>query len=255
LDWEIKICLVEQMLRLLILFVIPCSIIALLLQKCRILKKPTPTSTIPIRAYLNSEFFDTANYDNVKFTILGGGAFSLALSNVLAYKNISSSLLVRNETVAQHINQYRYHPKYLPDCQLPHQLTATCDPVEAFKGATYIVHAVPMQQSRSFLTSMKPYIPGGVPILSVAKGVEQGTFCLMNDVIEQTLGHDTRAAFLSGPSFAKEMMEGHATAVVIASTDISLAKELADIFSSVKFRCHTSSDVKVRFPFFLKIET
>lgn len=40
-------------------------------------------------------------------------------------------------------------------------------------------------------------------------------------------------------------MDGEATAVVIASTEAALAKELAEIFSSVEFRCHTSSDVVV----------
>ena len=38
-------------------------------------------------------------------------------------------------------------------------------------------------------------------------------------------------------------MDGEATAVVIASEYESLAKELAEILSSVEFRCHTSRDV------------
>ena len=101
-----------------------------------------------------------------------------------------------------------------------------------------------MQSSRQFLSDMKQYLPPEAPILSVTKGVEQSTFCLMNDVIQQTLGTERRAAFLSGPSFAKEIMDGQATAVVIASTDDLLASELTEILSSVEFRCHTSRDVK-----------
>ena len=112
------------------------------------------------------------------------------------------------------------------------------------KNAHYVVHAVPMQQSRGFLNSVKEHIPPDVPILSVTKGVEQGTFSLMNDVIVETLGEDKRAAFLSGPSFAKEIMDGFATAVVIASKDDTLASELSELLSSVEFRCHTSRDVK-----------
>ena len=107
------------------------------------------------------------------------------------------------------------------------------------------VYKPPMQQSRSFLTSMKPYLSTKIPILSVSKGVEQNTFALMNDIISETLGIDQRAAFLSGPSFAREIMNGQATAVVIASEDANLSKELAVMLSSVEFRCHTSRDVKV----------
>jgi glycerol-3-phosphate dehydrogenase (NAD+) len=183
-------------------------------------------------------------YKSTRFTIMGGGAFSLALAKVLSYKNIHSTLLVRNQTVADYINTNHYHPKYLRDSPLPIQLWATADPAEAFINTTHIIHAVPMQQSRKFLTSIKQHLPKDVPVLSVSKGVEQGTFCLMNDIISQSLGTDTRAAFLSGPSFAKEIMNGEATAVVIASTDDSLAIEFTEILSSVEFRCHTSRDVK-----------
>lgn len=181
----------------------------------------------------------------IKFALLGGGAFSLALSKVLSYKNISTTMLVRNQTVADYINEKHYHPKYLPESLLPMQLYATSDPAEALSDATFVIHAVPMQQSREFLENMKPYLSPNIPILSVTKGVEQTTFCLMNDIISQTLGQEQKAAFLSGPSFAKEIMNGEATAVVIASTDDALSSELAEILSSEEFRCHTSRDVKV----------
>ena len=182
-------------------------------------------------------------FSHIKFSILGGGAFSLAMARVLSYKNISCNLLVRSESVAQYINENHYHPKYLTDSLLPSQLRATSDPAIALNGTNYIIHAVPMQQSREFLGSIKHLILPKVPILSVTKGVELGTFSLMNDIFNETIGSNNPTAFLSGPSFAKEIMDGEATAVVIASEYDSLAKELAEILSSVEFRCHTSRDV------------
>lgn len=199
------------------------------------------------RLRLSSSFTTTAPeraYDKLQFAILGGGAFSLAIAKVLSYKNITSFMLVRNQSVADHINEHHYHPKYLTDSILPNQLIATADPAVALKDADFIIHAVPMQQSRGFLESIKEYLPENTPILSVTKGVEQSTFCLMNDIILETLGPERRAAFLSGPSFAKEIMNGEATAVVIASNHDYLASELAEILSCDFFRCHTSRDVK-----------
>ena len=187
--------------------------------------------------------FDS-NVKNVKFAIFGGGAFSLAMAKVLSYKNIPSCLLVRTKEVADHINKYHVHPKYLSDLQLPMQVTATEDFDAVLVGATHIIHAVPMQQSRSFLMNVKSKIPLHIPILSVTKGVEQEKFGLMSDLISETLGVDRRTAYLSGPSFAREIMSGLATAVVIASTDDDLANELSVMLSSVAFRCHTSPDVK-----------
>ena len=47
----------------------------------------------------------------------------------------------------------------------------------------------------------------------------------------------------SGPSFAREIVEGVATAVVIASEDLDLARDLAALFSDKNFKCYTSQDV------------
>ncbi len=182
--------------------------------------------------------------ENLKFAVTGGGAFSLALATVLANKNISSVLLVRNESVAQSINLYRYHPKYLSNYSLSSRISATTN-TKVLLDQDYIIHAVPMQSSREYLQSVKNLISSRTPILSVSKGVEQGTFALMNQIILDVLGPQQKAAFLSGPSFAQEIMNRQATAVVIASTDLNLATELSELLSSVEFRCHTSSDVKV----------
>lgn len=182
------------------------------------------------------------DYRNLKFAVTGGGAFSLALIKVLSYKDIPCNLLLRNQTIADHINLHKRHPKYLSDFPLPANLWATTDPTSAFDNVDYIIHAVPVQQSRKFLESVKKDIPASIPIMSVSKGVEQGNLCLMSEIFDQTIGSKNKLAFLSGPSFAQEIMKGEATAVVIASQYKSLAEDLSDIFSSIEFRCHTSTD-------------
>ena len=54
-------------------------------------------------------------------------------------------------------------------------------------------------------------------MISVSKGLERGTGQLMSEVIAATLGHRHPCAFLSGPSFAKEVMDNRPTGVVAAS--------------------------------------
>lgn len=198
----------------------------------------------PLQAAIRSTDLADRCSTDIKFAICGGGAFSIAMARVLAHRNIPVNLLVRNQTTADHINEHRRHPKYLMDCVLPDKLWATSDPTLAFVDCKYVIHAVPMQQSRSFLMSIKPYLPASVPIVSVTKGMEESTFCLMDDILRETLGSERRTAYLSGPSCAREIINGEATAVVIASVS-SLASELSEIMSSTQFRCHTSRDVKV----------
>jgi glycerol-3-phosphate dehydrogenase (NAD+) len=127
--------------------------------------------------------------------------------------------------------------------ELPHRLRATTDPKECLPDATYIIHAVPCQYSRKFLEGVKEYIPPQTPVLSVSKGIETTSLGFMADLLRDVLGKDRPLAFLSGPSFAREIVEGVATAVVIASEDLDLARDLAALVSDGRFKCFTSTDV------------
>jgi len=120
---------------------------------------------------------------------------------------------------------------------------ATADPKAALENATHLVHAVPVQFTRDTLRKVRKYIPEGIPILSVSKGIETKSGQLMCDLLHELLGESHSFAFLSGPSFAREIVEGKATAVVVASEDRDLASEFSDILSSRSFRVFTSRDV------------
>lgn len=179
----------------------------------------------------------------IRVAVMGGGNFGLALATVVARKNIPTTLLVRDEDIANTINTTHRHPRYMSDITLPNLVRATSDPDTALSDATYIIHAVPCQYSRSFLEKVKDYVPAGVPILSASKGIETTSLGFMQDILKDCLGEDRSYAFLSGPSFAKEICQGVATAVVIASEDLMLADDLADLMSNDNFRVFTSKDV------------
>mmetsp|Transcript_22272 Transcript_22272/g.28573 ORF Transcript_22272/g.28573 Transcript_22272/m.28573 type:complete len:424 (-) Transcript_22272:169-1440(-) len=179
----------------------------------------------------------------VRVTVMGGGNFGLALATVLGRKGVPTTLLVRKEEIANHLNTKHCHPQYMSDIQLPSTIVATADPKNAFSDATYVIHAVPCQFSREFLSTVKDYIPPYTPVLSASKGIETGSLGFMTDIMIDCLGPDRSYAFLSGPSFAREICEGVATAVVIASKDLFLADDLAVLMSSDTFRCFTSCDV------------
>lgn len=174
---------------------------------------------------------------------MGGGNFGLALATVVANNNIPTTLLIRDEETAESINKDHHHPRYMSDITLPKLVRATSDPETALADATYIIHAVPCQYSREFLDNVKDFVPTGVPVLSASKGIETTSLGFMADILRECLGEDRSYAFLSGPSFAREICEGVATAVVVASEDLMLADDLADLMSSENFRVFTTKDV------------
>ena len=128
------------------------------------------------------------------------------------------------------------------DFKLPPNVRASTDPAEA-AAASYAVHAVPVQHSRAFLEGIKDVLPPSVPIVCVSKGLEVGTGCMMSEVIPSALGRRQPATFLSGPSFAREVMEGRPTGVVAASRDGKLAREIQQLFASPVMRVNTTNDV------------
>jgi len=179
----------------------------------------------------------------VRVAVMGGGNFGLALATVCARQGIPTTLLVRKQDIANSINSNHTHPEKMKEFVFPHTLRATTDPEECLPDATYIIHAVPVQYSRIFLDSVKDHIPPTTPVLSGSKGIETASLGFMADILKQTLGNERPYAFLSGPSFAKEICDGVATAVVIASEDLLLARDLASLLSDDSFRCFTTKDV------------
>ena len=179
----------------------------------------------------------------VRIAVMGGGNFGLAMASIVARQGHPTMILVRSEEVANAINTNHTHPTYMKGVNLPPRVRATANPEECLPDATYIIHAVPCQYSRKFLEGVKQYIPSGTPVLSVSKGIETTSLGFMADVLKDVLGQDRPLAFLSGPSFAREIIEGVATAVVIASDDLDLARDLANLMSDDNFKCFTSQDV------------
>ena len=179
----------------------------------------------------------------VRIAVMGGGNFGLALATVCARKGLPTTILVRKEEIANSINTNHTHPTKMTDLVMPTNLRATINPEECLSDATYIIHAVPVQYSREFLASISKHIPPTTPVLSGSKGIETSSLGLMADILKETLGQARPYAFLSGPSFAREICQGVATAVVIASEDILLARDLASLLSDDSFRCFTTKDV------------
>ncbi len=65
--------------------------------------------------------------------------------------------------------------------------------------------------------TLQDLLPHDVPIISVSKGLEVGTGKMMSELIVDVLGRKHPSVFMSGPSFAKEVMTLQPTGVVAAS--------------------------------------
>lgn len=180
-----------------------------------------------------------------KVTIMGGGSFGTAMGTLLARNksDLDVVLLLRNEQEAKTINATNRNAKYLPKYELPKNIRATTDAKEALKDSDFIIHAVPTQHSRKFLSSVKDIIDPKTPLLCLSKGLEVGSSLMMSEVIPEALERDQPLCVLSGPTFAVELMQGLPTGIVAASENEALARRVQSLYGSSCLRVNTSTDV------------
>src|SRR4051794_27349552 len=183
----------------------------------------------------------TNSHRQVKVAVLGAGSWGTTVA-ALAARNVDTVLWARDPAVAEEINTRHVNPRYLTDFTLPERLRATDSLDEAVSHADVLITGVPSHGLRAVLRDVAPIVRPWIPIVSLTKGLEQGTMLRMTEVISELLpGHPT--GVLAGPNLAPEIMSGYAAAAVVAMTDEMVARSLQPVFSSPRFRVYTNHDV------------
>jgi len=131
---------------------------------------------------------------------------------------------------------------FLPGVKIPREILLTLDAQSALREAALVVLAVPSHGMRSTCEKVREFLPPGLPLVSVAKGIETETGARMSEVIAQVLNTD-RIIALSGPSHAEEVGRGIPTAVVVAAKDHALAAIAQKAFMNERFRIYTHDDI------------
>lgn len=166
------------------------------------------------------------------------------------------------ETVAALI-QTRENRRHLPGYRIPENIRLTSDDRQAFREAQLIVSAVPTQYIRGVWTRLTPFVPPGVPIVSVAKGIETTTLLRPTQIIADVLtsaparaarptrqtppDHPDRPArplaAISGPSVADELARCLPATVCVAADDEEFARHVQKTFTTHWFRVYTNPDL------------
>lgn len=176
--------------------------------------------------------------------MLGAGSFGTCLA-LLCAREHAVRIWAREPEIADAINRERRNPRYLSDAHVPERVTATHDLGEALAGAELVICAIPSHGVRDVMTRASRHVPEGALLVSTVKGIELGTWMRMDEVLRDVLDpvHHPRLAFLSGPSFAREIAAQKPTAVTVAALEENYAISVQDSLSSPWFRCYSSTDV------------
>ncbi len=150
--------------------------------------------------------------------IVGAGGMGTALCLLFVRSVGDVRLWSRDAGHARDFAASRINRRHLPGIVVPDAVRITSDGELALDGADLIVAAVPTSYLRATMERLARFVPPRVPVLSVVKGIEYGTFARPSQIIEQTLG-PRPVAVLSGPSHAEELARGLPASVVVSGRD------------------------------------
>jgi glycerol-3-phosphate dehydrogenase (NAD(P)+) len=176
-------------------------------------------------------------------TIIGDGAMGSVCAILLCEKGAGVRMWGYDAGQLAQIAAARENKKFLPGYSLPNSLQFEADDSKAFANSDLIVSAVPCQFMRPIWARLKKYVPAGVPIVSVAKGIENKTLLRPTEILADVLDKDIACAALSGPTIADELARKLPATALAASIDEELAKKVQITFNALWFRVYTNTDI------------
>ncbi len=174
----------------------------------------------------------------MKTAVVGSGAWGTALAIRLHKNGHKVVLWNAAESRAAQMRTTRQNPR-LSGFQLPDGMEISAD-YACVKDCALVVIACPSFPIRSVCKGIAPYLREDAVLVSVTKGLEDGTFLRMSQVVNQETGREV--VVLTGPSHAEEVALDLPTGCLAACENREKAELVQDAFMAENFRIYTSPD-------------
>lgn len=175
----------------------------------------------------------------MKVTILGAGAWGTALGLVLSQNGHQVRVWGHRPEHVAELAKTRVNERFLPGIPLPADWSFETHFETSWVDADVVVVAVP---SKAFREAAARLVGFRGTVVSVTKGIEFTSGLTMTGILN-AVAPDLQVAALSGPSLALEVARGIPTAVVAASRDETVSRQVQDLFHRPAFRVYRSSDL------------
>jgi glycerol-3-phosphate dehydrogenase (NAD(P)+) len=180
-------------------------------------------------------------YTNV--TIIGDGGMGTVLAMLLCEKGVPARMWGYDATQLAETERSRENRKFLPGYELPASLEFEPDDAAAMVGADLVISAVPCQFMRGVWSRLKAHVPEDVPIVSVAKGIENDTLLRPTQILAEVLGEGRELAVLSGPTIADELARRLPATACAAAEEEAFAERIQHTFTCPWLRVYTNLDL------------
>ena len=181
----------------------------------------------------------------MKVGFLGAGVWGFCLATLLAKKGYSVKLWTSKPEFADLLTQQNEHP-HLPGHPLHPNIRMTTDLKEATNNIDLLIESVTSAGLRPVFNRVKEVASLDYPIILTSKGIEQNSGHILPEVIVDIFGeeHRPKIGFLSGPSFAQEVIQNLPTSVVGTGFSEETMMTVCKSFTTDTFRVYPNNDIK-----------
>jgi glycerol-3-phosphate dehydrogenase (NAD(P)+) len=181
----------------------------------------------------------------MNITVIGGGSWGLALSNVLSDNNHNVLVYDVSEKIVNKVNTL--HLCQQLDELINENIKATINIEEAINHSDVLLFVVPTKVLRNAISSIIPHLKTSKLFINASKGIEPDTFLRVSEIFEEMIPSAFLKGFvaLSGPSHAEEVIKKMTTVVTSTSLNEIHAKYVQQLFHNNEyFRVYSSTDLK-----------
>ena len=179
----------------------------------------------------------------MKLTVLGAGCWGLTLAWLLTNNFEDITVWGREQDISQDLRENKHTSKPL-EVQLDNKIEITSDLANAIKDADIILSVIATSGTRDVCEHLKQAgIKPEQILVNASKGIELPSLMRMSQVIKDVLPNQ-KLVVLSGPTLAKEVLQGKPTAACVACENIETAQFVQKACNVPnKFRLYTNTDV------------
>ncbi|QQY78562.1 glycerol-3-phosphate dehydrogenase [Mycoplasma mycoides subsp. capri] len=178
-------------------------------------------------------------------TIIGSSFYGVSLSNVLADNHHNVIIYLENELIVNNIN-LNHTFNISTQLKINNKIIATTDLIASLENAEILILACLNDQVESIINQIKKYLKNEIILINTVNGFDENNLDLLsNFIIKQFINTDLLKEYVSlyGPSNASEIILKKPSTAMIVSKNLSICKQLVEIFSNEYFFSYSNNDL------------
>ena len=177
----------------------------------------------------------------MKISVIGTGAYSLAIALALAKKSNKIIMWTESNKVANEFKE-THKLKSIVDTKILPNIKVTTNMEEVLNNTDLIYMVTASKYVSTTCKIMKPFYDLKVPICIATKGIEETQQELLSNVIYNEL-KSRHIAVISGPTFAIDMINNEPVALAIGSTSLKARNMVIATLSNETLKLRPTKDI------------